>query len=233
MADISSQRSFFVPVTDKMREKFDVSLNRNREQLHAFASLLLSLNKHHNLISRRSEDNVFVHHVLHSLALVSKRFHKGTIIVDWGSGGGLPAIPLAIAVKDVHIVAVDAVEKKTRAVRALSMRMGIEKFDVWNGRAEAWSGRCDYSVSRATAPLSTLWSWHQRVAERNVGPERPDTWTPGLLCLKGGDLDEEIGSLMRKSDDVIIELFDLAPLFEDPYFQEKVLIHVYEKHVVG
>ncbi len=211
-----------------MRERFELVLERNREKLNAFASLLLSFNKRHNLISRRSEENAFLHHIVHSLTIASKRFHDGATVVDWGSGAGLPAIPLALVEPAVHVVAVDTVEKKIRAVRTISARLGVDNISVWNGRAEEWPGRCDYSVSRATAPLSTLWSWHQRAAGRSDRAETADTWTPGLLCLKGGDLESEIGSLLHNSGDVIIEIYDLAPLVEHTYFQEKVLVHVYE-----
>lgn len=228
MGELSAINTFSAPVSGIMQERFETTLERNRDKLNVFASLLLSFNKRHNLISRRSEENVFLHHIVHSLAIASKRFHDSATIVDWGTGGGLPAIPLALAEPAAHVVAVDTIEKKIRAVRTISTRLGIENISVWNGRAEEWPGSCDYSVSRATAPLSTLWSWHCRVASRNDRAKAAETWAPGLLCLKGGDLEPEIGSLLHDKADLVIDMYDLAPLVKQPYFQEKVLVHVYE-----
>jgi len=229
MGELSASYTTTVSVSAKMRKSFETTLEQNRDKLAAFASLLLSFNKRHNLISRRSEENVFLNHIVHSLAIASKRFHTSATIVDWGSGGGLPAIPLAIAEPSTNVVAVDAIDKKTRAVRSISTRLGIENIIAWNGRAEEWPDSCDYSVSRATAPLSTLWSWHLRVASRNERPEVCDIWRPGLLCLKGGDLKQEIAALLQENHDLVINVYDLASLDEHPYFHEKVLLHVYER----
>ena len=111
-----------------------------------------------------------------------------------GSGGGLPAIPLAAAFPAVTVHAVDAVEKKIQAVRTMGRRLGLDNLHPWHGRAEAWPGGAVFSVSRATAPLVDLWTWHVRI-RRAADRAGEGHWRPGLVCLKGGDLGDEIAAL--------------------------------------
>src|SRR5690606_41790758 len=122
----------------------------------------------------RSEERLFERHILHSLSLTFRKFPAGSTVVDWGTGGGLPAVPLAIVFSDVRIHAVDSVRKKVQAVRTMARRLGLENLDTWHGRAEAYPGDADFSVSRATASLSVLWSWHARVAVGRAGTEEAD-----------------------------------------------------------
>lgn len=215
-----------IDIEPSMPARITALLENHRAQLEEYASLLLSFNEHLNLISRRDTVNVFDHHILHSLALTARRFDHGSIVVDWGSGGGLPAIPLAIVQPDVQFIAVDTIEKKTRALKSIRTRLHLENLDVWNGRAEEWGGQCDYSVSRATASLSNLWFWHIRSSSPPESAEA-SVWEKGLLCLKGGDLKSEIFELERDFPDVSIDAFDLAGLLGRTYFDSKALIHVH------
>jgi 16S rRNA (guanine527-N7)-methyltransferase len=151
-------------------------------------------------------------------------------VVDWGSGGGLPAIPLAIVWPDIEILAVDSNGKKTRAVDLFCRRLGIKNCRSWHGRAEQAEGSFHYSVSRATAPLADLWQWHQRVetSPSNLEVEVPSSnvWAPGLICLKGGDLQEEIRVMNHKFPDLETRVQPLALLKHDSYFETKCLVHV-------
>ncbi|MCZ6706175.1 MAG: class I SAM-dependent methyltransferase [Bacteroidetes bacterium] len=215
-----------VGIDPSLKTRISTLLSDHRDQLEEYSSLLLKFNERQNLISRQSADHVADHHILHSMALASKPFETDSIVVDWGTGGGLPAIPLAIVQPDVQIVAVDKVEKKTRAVKSMAVRLNLKNLDVWKGRAEEWSGRCDYSVSRATTSLKNLWSWHSRVSDtESKGASK--VWKKGLLCLKGGDLEEEILALGQDFPGLEIDVYDLAHLLDHLYYESKMLIHVH------
>ncbi len=189
--------------------------------LRRFEVLLLEFNQRINLISREDEDAVYEHHILHCLSLTRHTFPSGSVVVDWGTGGGLPAIPLAIAFPDVLIVAVDAVGKKVQAVRAMARRLGLDNVVAWHGRAEAFDGRADYSVSRATAPLADLWAWHARVAVPSKQCLDAGLWRRGVMCLKGGDLVDEKKAIPPS---VAVREIRLDALFDDPYFASKVIL---------
>ncbi len=198
-----------------------------RERLHAYETLLREINQHINLVSREDESHLFERHILHSLALTARPFAAGSILVDWGTGGGLPAIPLAIACPDVRVIAVDVVKKKIHAVRTMARRLDVENLDTWNGPADEFPGRTDYSVSRATAPLRRLWTWHARAARSPKEDPTSEFWKPGLLCLKGGDLSEEIRALKTSAPDVHVvqhHLADLSSDYNGAFFHEKYLV---------
>jgi len=199
-----------------------------REQLAGFEQQVLHFNRRLNLISSETEAAFAERHVLHSLALAHRRFPAGSTVVDWGTGGGLPAIVLAICFPDVEVHAVDAVGKKIQAVRAMGRRLGLANLHPWHGRAEAWPGTAQFSVSRATAPLSDLWRWHRRVRSTDVAFQKEETWRPGLICLKGGDLNHEIEALRRTHPAVQIKTTPLESLLGRPFFAEKVILEVFE-----
>ena len=165
-----------------------------RATLDAYVAELARVNRRVNLVARGASRDDLERHVRHCLALASRPFPGGAVVVDWGTGGGLPALPLAVAFPDVRFVAVDAVGKKTEAVRLFARRLGVENVEVWKGRAEAYDGPAPhYAVSRATAPLADLWAWFARVRAPFAAP--PGAWAPGLVCLKGRDLDAEVAGL--------------------------------------
>ena len=169
--------------------------DRQRDALAIYAAEMERLNQRVNLIARPATRADVARHVRHCLTLATRPFPDGATVVDWGSGGGLPAVPLAVAFPEVEVVAVDAVGKKTEAVKLFARRLELDNLSAWNGRAEAYDGPAPhYSVSRATAPLATLWGWHQRVV-RPLDDVPEGAWTPGLVCLKGGDLTAEVAAL--------------------------------------
>ena len=201
------------------------------EKLETYGAYLLRFNRGLNLVSRETENEVIPVHIPHTLALGARGFPAGATVVDWGTGGGLPAIPLAIMFPDVRFCAIDSVEKKIMAVKAMARRLGLANVEARAVHAEAWKGRAAFSVSRATARLSVLWRWHSR---RAVAMEFPDdAWRPGLLCLKGGDLHEETAELQEEAsaegDAPAVEVIPLAPWYEHPYFETKALVHVYRR----
>ncbi|GIV61034.1 class I SAM-dependent methyltransferase [Rhodocaloribacter litoris] len=205
---------------------FDDLNAAQREQLVMFSRLMRAFNRKVNLVSRETIEAFEERHVLHALALAWRAFPPGSVMVDWGTGGGLPAIPLAIRFPDVAVHAVDAVGKKVQAVQAMARRLGLANLHPWHGRAEHWPGRTHYSVSRATAPLATLWRWHRAVCVPLPAAPDPAAWAPGLVCLKGGDLSGEIETLQQAFPSVRVETFSLEPLLDRPFFAGKYIVTV-------
>lgn len=195
-----------------------------RDRLQHFQKLAISFNQKLNLYSEASAEHFWQRHVMHSLALAVRPFPPGARVVDWGTGGGLPGLPLAVLFPDTEFVLVDSVGKKIRAVQTMARRLALDNVTGWHGRAERWEGRATHSVSRATSPLTTLWHWHGRVAR----PMETDAnaWPPGLYCLKGGDLDSEIGGLTAESPEVTVTHAPLDEMLPDPHFRTKVLVAV-------
>ena len=197
------------------------------EALDRYEEQLLHFNQRVNLISPETEGAFRTRHLLHCLMLTVRDFPDGYTIVDWGTGGGLPAIPLAICYPQVTVVGVDSVGKKVRAVRTIARRLGLENCFTWNGRAEEWTGEAHYSVARATAPLADLWQWHRRVAVSLDDAPGDDAWPPGLLALKGGDLSNEIAALRSADPDVGVERYNLENLLgRNSFFDEKKIVAV-------
>jgi len=194
--------------------------------------MLLQVNKQFNLISRSDISQVRDHHVGHCLAYALRSFPAGSTVVDWGSGGGLPAIPISILWPEVTVIAIDSNAKKTRSIDLFSRRLGLKNCSTWHGRAENWSGQADYSVSRATAPLRDLWSWHDRAtdSQSQSSENAPDNcWERGLVCLKGGDLRLEIADLLSGFQECDVQTISLNKHISDSYFDTKLLVHVTQK----
>ncbi|MBT8398907.1 MAG: class I SAM-dependent methyltransferase [Rhodothermia bacterium] len=199
--------------------------------LTEYVEMLTSFNRRVNLVSRDSIEEAWTRHVVHSLFLCGRGFSPGSTVVDWGTGGGLPLIPLAVTHPDVRFVGIDAVEKKVLAVRTMIRRLGIGNAEVWAGRAETWTGQAEYSVSRATAPLITLWEWHERVALETEQPtDGAAHWAPGLICLKGGDISEEIEALEAARPGIRVQQWPLDSTIYDGQFDDKAIVTVALHH---
>ena len=198
-----------------------------RATLDAYVAELERLNQRVNLVARPASRADLERHVRHCLALAARPFPDGATVVDWGSGGGLPAVPLAVAFPDLEVVAVDAVGKKTEAVRLVARRLGVENLTAWNGRAEAYDGPAPtVSVSRATAPLATLWAWHARVCRPAALEDGAanGAWS-GLVCLKGGRLEGEIADLEAAAPGLEVEVAGLEGVL-GPEWSDKSVVQV-------
>ena len=206
--------------------RFPALTDAQRQQLGRYADELARLNRRLNLVAQSTMGDVWERHVQHSLCVAARPFPDGAVVVDWGTGGGLPAIPLAIAYPQVQIVAVDSVGKKTEAVRLLARRVGLDNLTVWNGRAEAYDGPAPhFAVSRATAPLADLWGWFAAVRTPFGGAIPDGSWAPGLICLKGGSLADETAMLHATHSGLAVTEANLAPLL-GPAFADKAVVHV-------
>jgi 16S rRNA (guanine527-N7)-methyltransferase len=190
------------------------------EQIRLYVTLLLGWNSRVNLISRRDEDNVWSSHILHSLAILFfMQPPSGMRIVDIGTGGGLPGIPLAILRSDLRFVLVDSIRKKVVAVQEMVEHLGLSNVRVEAGRAEELgsqerlSGVFDIALARAVAPLDDLVRWSRRLLRQTHGEDIPHRLplpvgrplrTPLLVALKGGDLSVEIRHAQGKARNAVI-----------------------------
>lgn len=189
------------------------------QQLSALEELYKEWNSKINVVSRKDIESLYLNHVLHSLSIAAViQFQAGTRIVDIGCGGGFPGVPLAIFFPEVEFHLVDSIAKKLKVVDAVCEGAGIQNITTQHTRAEEIKGRkFDFAVSRAVAPLKDLLRWSHPLVEKGKKQELAN----GLICLKGGDLTQEIFESGARPGVVPI-----STLFKEDYFQEKFVLHV-------
>lgn len=189
------------------------------QQLSALEELYKEWNSKINVVSRKDIESLYLNHVLHSLSIAAViQFQAGTRIVDIGCGGGFPGVPLAIFFPEVEFHLVDSIAKKLKVVDAVCEGAGIQNITTQHTRAEEVKGRkFDFAVSRAVAPLKDLLRWSHPLVEKGKKQELAN----GLICLKGGDLTQEIFESGARPGVVPI-----STLFKEDYFQEKFVLHV-------
>ncbi len=191
---------------------------RQQQQLAALGPLYASWNERINLISRKDIDHLYERHVLHSLALAKViAFVPGAELMDLGTGGGFPGVPLAILFPEAQFHLVDSIGKKVNAAREIAFELGLDNVRCTHERAEKVQARYDFVVTRAVAPLSQLERW-TRGKISNVFRHRLKN---GLLCLKGGQLEAETMKSRGKA-----KVFALDRYFNEPYFAEKYVVHL-------
>jgi 16S rRNA (guanine527-N7)-methyltransferase len=191
-------------------------------QFSRLGDLYRDWNEKINVISRKDIDALYEKHVLHSLAIaVLCNFDDGAEIVDIGTGGGFPGIPLAIFFPKVKFLLADSIGKKIKVVQEVAQATGLKNVATHHGRVEEIKGRTfDYAVSRAVAPLGDLWKWVSPMIRRG---QKSDDLPNGLLCLKGGDLTKEIQESGLKK---IVQAWDVRNIFPEPAFEEKYVLYV-------
>jgi 16S rRNA (guanine527-N7)-methyltransferase len=190
-------------------------------QFRLLEELYKEWNEKINVISRKDIDSLYEKHVLHSLSIAACfEFVSGTEIIDIGTGGGFPGIPLAIFFPEVKFHLADSIAKKLKVVEAVAEGIGLKNVTTQHIRAEEIKGKkFDFAVSRAVAPLKDLWTWARPLLKSN--PRLNSGYSPGLICLKGGDLAVEIQESLTRPR--IIEITDL---FKEESFKEKYLLYV-------
>lgn len=208
--------------------RWDPFSDLSADQLRLFEryeGLLKEMNERVNLISRATADDLRVRHLEHSLTLSMRDFPSGSSVVDWGTGGGLPGIPLAIRFPDVTFHLVDSVAKKVRAIGSIVGDLALGNVIVHRMRAEDWTTPIDYAVSRATASLCELWGWTEPVLakERAVSDRE---WPQGLIALKGGDLTDEIARVSRLRTGAVCEQISLVDQTGRREFKDKYVVCV-------
>ena len=191
------------------------------QQLTALKALYEEWNAKINVISRKDMDHFYLHHVLHSLAIATQfRFTKEMTVMDLGTGGGFPGLPLAIFFPEVQFLLVDSINKKLNVIKEVSQATGINNLSTLHSRAEdIQNKKFDVIVSRAVAPLKDLWKWSKPLLRKNKTRQNDDP--NGLICLKGGDLAQEIHESLCKP-----YVWELEKIFAEDFFVEKYMLYV-------
>lgn len=191
---------------------FPEMTERQREQLSALTPIYKEWNARINLISRKDTEEFEVRHVLHSLAIAKAvRFPAGARVLDVGTGGGFPGIPLAILFPEAHFTLVDSIGKKIKVVEAVAEALGLENVTAINARAESLPGRFDYVVSRAVTRMKAFVGW--------VWPKIDAGTGHGIYYLKGGDLAEELAEAGKR-----YELRAIGEFFDEEFFATKSVV---------
>jgi 16S rRNA (guanine527-N7)-methyltransferase len=191
---------------------------KQQKQFKLLKGLYQEWNAQINVISRKDEDDFYLHHVLHSLA-ISKiiNFQSGTRVLDIGTGGGFPGIPLAILFPNTQFVLVDSIGKKIKVVNGITESLGLTNVHGIHERVEKIPGQFDFILSRAVAPLADLLFW----TKDKLNPENNNELSNGWICLKGGDLTDELSKIKKH-----IRSYSISDWFDEPFFETKKIIYV-------
>ena len=188
------------------------------EQFSQLDALYHEWNAKINVISRKDIDNLYEHHVLHSLSIAEFiRFKPGTAIMDLGTGGGFPGIPLAIMFPDCQFHLVDSIGKKIKVCMEVAQAIGLENVTFRHCRAEEEKEKFDFVVSRAVMPLADL----IKVARKNISPKQRNAIPNGLICLKGGEVSQEVNPVKHRA-----LVTSLSDFFAEEYFSTKKIVFV-------
>lgn len=189
-----------------------------KKQFNQLFDLYKEWNEKINVISRKDIDNLYVNHVLHSLGIAKvMKFKSGATVLDVGTGGGFPGIPLAILFPDVQFHLVDSIGKKITVVNEVAKGLQLRNVRGEQIRAEQVSGEYDFIVSRAVTRLKEFYGWiHKKTKKRSVHPLQN-----GILYLKGGDLAEELAELKKD-----YSVYNLSDYFTEEFFETKKVVHV-------
>lgn len=208
---------------------FSEFTSQQSDQLKQLENLYKEWNEKINVISRKDIDSLYEKHILHSLSIAAVfDFPAGYEVVDLGTGGGFPGIPLAIFFPEVQFHLVDSINKKLKVVEAVAGGIGLKNVTIQHTRVEDIKNRkFDCVVSRAVAPLKDLWQWGKPLMKKNkaaitdLSDENPAIKASGLICLKGGDLAQEVNESALRP-----HVFRIDELFEEEFFKEKYILNV-------
>lgn len=192
--------------------------DEQRAQFRALGPLYQEWNAKINVISRKDIDNLYMHHVLHSLGIAKVvNFRQGANILDIGTGGGFPGIPLAILFPNCKFKLIDSIGKKTRVAAAVANAIGLKNVVVEHRNVIEEKNKYDFVVSRAVMNASDL----VKLIRKNVSKEQRNALPNGLICLKGGDMTEEVAPFKNHS-----EIWDLKSYFDDEFFDTKKVMYI-------
>ncbi len=203
---------------EEIEKYFPNLTEKQKEQFAALYSLYCDWNSKINVISRKDIENLYLHHVLHSLAIAKYiTFKPGSTIMDMGCGGGFPGIPLAIMFPDVRFHLVDSIGKKVRVASEIANAIGLNNVRTSHSRAEEIKDKYSFVVSRAVMRLPDL----VKICRKNISTEQCNVLPNGIICLKGGDMTAETQPF-RNSCEVV----DIKSFFEEEYFKDKKVVYV-------
>ncbi len=191
-----------------------------RKQFAMLGEVYAEWNGKINVVSRKDMEHIYLHHILHSLAIAKVcRFEDGAEVLDVGCGGGFPSVPLAIMFPNVRFTSCDSIGKKIRVVEGVCEAVGIKNIRTVNGRVEQLKEKFDYVVSRAVTDMPTFVGWVKGMVRKGEKGTLPN----GILYLKGGDLTEELRQSRRRW-----ERYDIAEFFDDDFFATKQVVYSQE-----
>jgi 16S rRNA (guanine527-N7)-methyltransferase len=205
---------------DIITKYFTEFSEKQLQQFAALKELYTEWNEKINVISRKDMHNFYKHHVLHSLAIATQfDFPDGNEIIDIGTGGGFPGIPLAIFFPEVKFHLVDSINKKLKVVNEVANAIGLSNIRTQHTRAEDIKDKkFDVAISRAVAPLNDLWFWSRPLLKKR--PVDQPKKISGLICLKGGDLSKEISESRVRP-----KVWEVEKIFEEDFFKEKYILY--------
>lgn len=205
---------------DLIWKYFPTLTDRQREQITQLGPLYEEWNARINVISRKDISNLYERHVLHSLAIARViGFSKDAKVLDLGTGGGFPGIPLAILYPDTRFVLIDGTGKKIQVVKEVAGALGLKNVDARHSRAEEVKEAFDFVTTRGVATLEELMGWSRRLLKKKHLHALPN----GLLALKGGNIQPEVKSLGKGE---YVEVFPIGEFFNEAYFEEKYVVYV-------
>ena len=204
-----------------IKKYFEEFSEKQQSQFGALKELYTEWNEKINVISRKDIDNFYEHHVLHSLAIATQfEFPDGYNVIDIGTGGGFPGIPLAIFFPQVQFHLVDSINKKLKVVNEVTSAIGLTNVTIQHTRAEQIKDKkFDVVISRAVAPLKDLWYWSRPLLKKK--PVDQPKKLSGLICLKGGDLSKEISESGLRP-----KAWEIEKIFEEDFFKAKYILYV-------
>lgn len=205
-------------MTDIISKYFPHLSQKQMSQFEALQGLYGEWNAKINVISRKDIDNLYLHHILHSLAIAKFiDFKEDTNVLDFGTGGGFPGIPLAILFPNANFKLIDGTGKKIRVANEVAHAIGLENVLAQHLRGEEEKGKFDFIVSRAVMPLPDL----MKIVRKNVANDQHNALENGVIVLKGGDLQEEVRTYRK-----IAMVEELSQWFDEEWFKTKNLIYV-------
>ena len=188
------------------------------KQFEALFDLYSDWNAKINVISRKDIQNLYVHHVLHSLSIAKFiKFTPGTMILDVGTGGGFPGIPLAIFFPELKFVMIDSIGKKIKVVNEVAQALSLQNVEAIHRRVQDETRKYDFVVSRAVMPLGEL----EKLVRNNISSTHQNALPNGLICLKGGDLTAELKPYKK-----IVDVITLTDYFSEEFFETKKLVYL-------
>jgi len=203
---------------DLIKKYFPTLTDEQERQFAMLDALYRDWNAKINVISRKDIDNLYEHHVLHSLALAKAlQFKAGTKVLDFGTGGGFPGIPMAIQFPDVQFKLIDGTGKKIRVATEVAQAVGLKNVVAEHRRGEEEKGKYDFVISRAVMPLPDL----IKIVRKNISNKQQNAMLNGIFVLKGGNIDSEIHQFRKTA-----EVSDISLWFQEEWFKEKYVIYV-------
>lgn len=198
-------RKYFPEITD-----FQIS------QLLKMAQLYRDLNEKVNVVSRKDIDNIEINHILHSLGIAKYiQFSPGSVVIDLGTGGGLPGLPLAVMFPEVNFHLIDRIGKKVKVAQDIADKIGLKNVTFQHGDMGECKVKADFVVSRAVTDQPTL----VKISRKNISELQKNALPNGLITLKGGDVREELGKLASTS-----EIIEIKNYFSEPFFETKKIV---------